>query len=137
MDSNLRVLLWVDEVLALDEIRVAVWSFGPRLCGYARRVEQGLPTLTRRIDAVRRLDAVLIRKRLLEEQGASPTPDSNRSTAWTAAISATLMQDQLSEEDWVSVNQRLETTQKTLREPTQTEKEAFEAMITARWKSLQ
>jgi len=37
-------------------------------------------------------------------------------------------QDQLSEEDWVFVNQRLEGAQKLLREPTQTEKEAFEAI---------
>ncbi len=115
------------------------WRYGPSGPGYAdyaRRVEQGLPTLTRRIDAVRRLDAVLIRKRLLEEQGASPTR-LGQIDGLVSAISATLMQDQLSEEDWVSVNQRLETTQKTLREPTQTEKEAFEAMITARWKSLE
>jgi len=134
VDSNLRVLLRVERI-ALDEIRVAVWSFGPGYADYARRVEQGLPTLNRRIDAVRRLDAALIRSRLLEEQGVAPTR-LGQIDSLVAAISATLMQDQLSDEDWVSVSQRLETVQKALREPTQTEKEAFEAMLAARWKSL-
>jgi hypothetical protein len=36
----------------------------------------------------------------------------------------------------VLVNQRLETAQKIMREPTQTEKEAFEAMLSGRWKAI-
>jgi hypothetical protein len=134
VDSNLRVLLRVDRRL-LDELRMAVWPFGPGYADYAKRVEQGIPTLNRRIDAVLRLDAALIRKKTLTEQSAAPTRLEQIEEMLSVA-SETLKQDQVSEEDWVFVNQRLENAQKLLREPTQTEKEAFEAMLSGRWKSI-
>jgi hypothetical protein len=135
VDSNLRVLLRVERI-ALDEIRLAVWPVWPGFADYAHRAEQGLATLKRRIDAVKRLDAALIRKRLLVGQGAAPTRLLQIENQLAAAAES-LKQDQLSEEDWVFVSQRLEAAQKTLREPTtQTETEAFDAMLAGRWKVI-
>ena len=134
VDSNLRVLLRVER-RALDELRTAVWSFGPGYADYANRVEQGLPALNQRIDAVRKLDAALIRKKAQAAQSAAPTRLEQIEEMLSAA-SETLKQDQLSDEDWVFVSQRLEGAQKLLREPTQTEKEAFEAMLSGRWKAI-
>ncbi len=134
VDSNLRVLLRVER-RSLDELRIAVWSFGPGYADYAKRVEQGLPTLSRRIDAVLRLDAALTRRKTLAEQSAAPTRLEQIEEMLSEA-SEILKQDQLSDEEWVFVNQRLESAQKLLREPTQTEKEAFEAMLSGRWKSI-
>lgn len=134
VDSTLRVLLRVER-LALDEIRRAAWAFGPSYADYARRVADGIGPLMRRIDAARRLDATLVRRRLLLEQAASPTRLAQIEDQ-LAAVSETLKQDRLSDEDWVFVTQRLEAAQKTLREPTQTEKEAFDAMLSGRWKAI-
>lgn len=134
VDSNLRVLLRVER-LALDEIRQDGLQIGPGYADYALRVEQGLPALKRRIDAVRRLDAALIRRRLMMEQGPAPTR-LEQVEERLAIVSEVLKQDSLSDEDWVLVSQRLETAQKIMREPTQTEKEAFEAMLVGRWKSI-
>lgn len=134
VDSNLRVLLRVER-LALDEIRQAAWPLGPSYVDFAQRVEQGLPTLKRRIDAVRRLDATLIRRKLLLEQGAAPTR-LEQIESQLDTVSGALMQDELSEEDWVGVNQRLEGAQKMLREPSQTELEAFDAILAGRWKAI-
>ena len=134
VDSNLRVLLRVER-LALDEIRQDGWQIGPGYADYAQRVEQGLPVLNRRIDAVRRLDATLIRRRLMMEQGPAPTR-LEQVEEWLGIVSEMLKQDSLSEEEWVLVNQRLEAAQKVMREPTQTEKEAFEALLAGRWKAI-
>jgi hypothetical protein len=134
VDSNLRVLLRVERI-ALDEIRQGEWSFGPSYAEFAQRVERALPTLKRRLDAVRQLDTTLIRRRLLSEQGGAPTRLDQVDTL-VDSISETLMCDQLSEEEWVSVNQRLGAAQKILREPTQTEKDAFDGMLAIRWKNL-
>jgi hypothetical protein len=134
VDSNLRVLLRVER-RSLDELRVAVWPFGPGYADYATRVEQGLPALNRRIAAVIKLDAALTRKKALSEQNVAPTKLEQIEEMLSAA-SETLKQDLLSDEDWVFVNQRLENAQKLLREPSQTEKEAFEAMLANRWKAI-
>lgn len=134
VDSNLRVLLRVER-LALDEIRQDGWQIGPGYADYAQRVEQGLPILKRRIDAVRRLDTTLIRRRLMMEQGPAPTR-LEQVEEWLGIVSEMLKQDSLSEEEWVLVNQRLEAAQKQMREPTQTEKEAFEALLSGRWKAI-
>jgi hypothetical protein len=134
VDSNLRVLLRVER-RTLDELRVAVWPFGPGYADYATRVEQGLPVLNRRIAAVIKLDAALIRKKALSDQNVAPTKLEQIEEMLSAA-SETLKQDLLSDEDWVFVNQRLENAQKLLREPSQTEKEAFEAMLANRWKAI-
>lgn len=134
VDSNLRVLLRVER-LALDEIRRATWPFSPAYGDYAQRVEQGIPILTKRIDAVRRLDAALMRYRLMMEQGAAPTRLEHIENL-LSTVSEALKQDQLSDEDWVFLNQRLEAAQKSLSEPTTTEKEALEALLAGRWKAI-
>ena len=134
VDSTLRVLLRVMR-LELNEIRQATFAFGPSYADYALRVEQALPTLRRRIEAVRRLDATTIRLRLMLEQNPAPTR-MEQVEGHLDAVSETLKQDSLSDEDWVFVNQRLEAAQKVLREPTPTEKEAFDAMLAGRWKAI-
>ncbi|NKI92200.1 hypothetical protein [Rhizobacter sp. SG703] len=134
VDSTLRVLLRVER-LALDELRQSEWPISPSYAQCARRVEQALPTLKRRIDAVRRLDATLIRLKLATTQNPAPTRIEQVETH-IASASEVLKQDSLSDEEWVFVNQRLEAAQKLLREPTQAEKEAFEALLSGRWKAI-
>jgi hypothetical protein len=134
VDSTLRVLLRVER-LALDELRQSEWPISPSYAQCARRVEQALPTLKRRIDAVRRLDATLIRLKLATTQNPAPTRIEQIET-YLASVSEVLKQDSLSEEEWVFLNQRLEAAQKLLREPTQAEKEAFEGLLSGRWKAI-
>ncbi|KQU75582.1 hypothetical protein ASE08_07520 [Rhizobacter sp. Root16D2] len=134
VDSTLRVLLRVER-LALDELRQSEWPISPSYAQCARRVEQALPTLKRRIDAVRRLDATLIRLKLATTQNPAPTR-IEQIESYIASVSEVLKQDSLSEEEWVFLNQRLEAAQKLLREPTQAEKEAFEALLSGRWKAI-
>ena len=134
VDSTLRVLLRVER-LALEEVRQDAFAFSPNYADYAQRVEQALPTLKRRIEAVRRLDATLIRLRLLMEQNPAPTL-IGQVEAHLDAVSGTLKQDNLSDEDWVFVTQRLESAQKLLREPTQSEKDGFDALLLGRWKAI-
>ncbi len=134
VNSNLRVLLRVER-LALDEIRRGTWPVSPAYGDYAQRVEQGLPILMKRIDAVRRLDTALIRYGLMMEQGAAPTRLEHIENL-LSTVSEALNQDQLSDEDWVFVNQKLEAAQKALSETTPTEREAFEALLAGRWKAI-
>jgi hypothetical protein len=134
VDSNLRVLLRVER-LALDEMRRTTWPISPAYADYAQRIEAALPLLTKRIEAVRRLDAALNRYRMLLEQGSAPSRLEHIESL-LATVSETLKQDQLADEDWVFVNQNLEAAQKSLVEPTLTEKEAFEALLAGRWKTI-
>jgi hypothetical protein len=133
-DSNLRVLLRVER-LALDEIRKSEWAVFPSYADVAQSIEEKLPLLKRRIEACKRLDGALLRRKVMLEQGAAPSRLAQIEDL-VDSISQILMQDQLSDEDWVAVSQRLDTALKALREPTQVEKEAFEAMLSARWKTI-
>lgn len=133
-DSNLRVLLRVER-LELRETLKAGWWFGPNDGEFTRRVEQALPGLKKRIDGVRRLDAALCRRAVLVEQGIAPTR-LEQIDELLDSLRESLEQDQLTDEDWVSVNQRLEAVQKLLREPTDTEREAIEAMLAKRWQVI-
>ncbi len=133
--SNLRVFLGVER-RTLDQIRGEVWAFWPSYADSALRVEQGLPKLNRRIEAVQRLDAALIRRKILIEQGAAPTR-LNQIEEMLEDTSDTLLRDQLSDEEWLFVKQRLESAEKLIREPSQAEKDAFEALLSGRWKILQ
>lgn len=132
--SNLRVLLRVVR-LELKETLKSGWWFGPNDGEFAERVKQALPGLKKRIDGVRRLDAALIRRAVLVEQGIAPTR-LEQIDELADSLRESLKQDQLSDEDWVTVNQRLEGMQKLLREPTQTEREAIEAMLAGRWQGI-
>ena len=134
VNSNLRVLLRVER-LELKETLKSGWWFGPNDGEFTRRVEQALPGLKKRIDGVRRLDAALIRRAVLVEQGIAPTR-LEQIDELMDSLRETLKQDQLTDEDWVAVNQRLEAVQKLLREPTQTEREAIEAMLAGRWQVI-
>lgn len=133
-DSNLRVLLRVAR-LELKETLKSGWWFGPNDSEFTQRVEQALPGLKKRIDGVRRLDAALVRRAVLVEQGIAPTR-LEQIDELVDSLRESLKQDQLSDEDWVSLNQRLEAVQKLLREPTQTEREAIEAMLAGRWQII-
>jgi hypothetical protein len=134
VDSNLRVLLRVD-LRNLNEMRTANSPLWPTYGAYAQQVEQALPGLRKHIEAVQKLDAALIRRRLLLEQGVAPTRLSQIEEILDG-VSEGLRQDQLCDEDWVAVNQQLSAAQKLLREPTPPEKEAFEALLSGRWKDL-
>ena len=134
VDSNLRVLLEVKR-RTLDEIRTGTAPIWPSYGAFAQRVEQALPSLKKHIEAAQNLDAALNRRRLLLEQGVALTRLSQIEDL-LEGVSETLKQDQLSDEDWVSVNQQLSAAQKLVREPTLPDKEAFEALLSRRWNDI-
>jgi hypothetical protein len=133
-ESNLRVLLRVAR-LELKETLKSGWWFGPNDTEYTQRVEQALPGLKKRIEGVRRLDAALLKRAALVQQGIAPTR-LEQIDELVDSLKDSLKQDQLTDEDWVSLNQRLEAVQKLLRDPTQTERDAIEAMLAGRWQAI-
>jgi hypothetical protein len=134
VDSQLRVLLRVDR-LALDQRRREGWVLGPAFADVAARVDAGLTTLKRKIALVQRLDAAACRSETVLARPVSPTRVDIIERNLTAACDA-LKSDQLSDPDWVFIQQRLEAADKALNEPTEEEKQAFEALLSQRWKSI-
>jgi len=134
VDSMLRVLLRVERV-TLDQLRRTEWAIWPSYADLAQRVEQGLTVLERRIGMVQRLDIALGRRSLLLDQGVAPTRFQQIEAELTNACEA-LKGEQLTEADWLFTQQTLEAAEKLLREPTKEEKDAFEAALVQRWKSL-
>jgi hypothetical protein len=110
-------------------------SRGPSFQDFAQRIEQGLATLKRKIEFARRLDTSRGRKSILIDQDAPPTRIAAIDRELDSACD-TLMRDQLSEQDWVYIQQRLEAADKLLHEPTQEEKDAFQALLVQRWKGI-
>src|SRR5450755_1061501 len=134
VNSMLRVLLRVER-LALESSLRGAWIGGPGFADVAQRVEQGLATTKRKIDFAKRLDAARSRQSGLFEQDAPPTR-LDSIDRHIAAASDALLREQLGEQDWVFIQQRLEAVDKLLGEPTQEEKDAFEALMVQRWKSI-
>jgi hypothetical protein len=134
VDSQLRVLLRVER-LALDQRRREGWVLGPDFAEVATRVEAGLASLRRKIALVQRLDAARCRRETLLSGAVSPTRidiiDSNLDAACEG-----LKNDQLSDADWLFIQQKLEAGDKALNEPSQEEKMAFEALLSQRWKAI-
>jgi hypothetical protein len=114
---------------------VSTWISGPSFDDFAQRVEQGMASLTRKIDFARRLDTSLGRRAIVLGQDVPPTRIALVDRELDAAAE-TLMRDQLADQDWVYVQQHLEAADKLLHEPTQDEKDAFQALLVQRWKSI-
>jgi hypothetical protein len=134
VDSQLRVLLRVER-LALDQLRRDGFVLGPDFSDIAKRVSEGLTTLRRKIGYVQRLDAAMGRRETVLAERVSPTRLDIIDRNLGAACSA-LKSDQLSDLDWVFIQQRLEAADTALTEPTEEEKQAFEAMLIQRWKAI-
>ncbi len=134
VDSQLRVLLRVER-LALDQRRRDGWVVGPGFEETAKRVEAGVNVLNRKIGLAQRLDAAACRLDGLIECSVSPTRADLIETSLSSACEG-LKNDQLTEADWLLVQQRLEAADKALNEPTQEEKQAFEALLSQQWKSI-
>jgi hypothetical protein len=134
VNSQLRVLLRVER-LTLERQRHDGWVLGPGFDEAAARVERGLATLERKIDSVQRLDGIACRREALLECAVSPTRVDTIEQSLTAACEA-LKSDQLSDADWILIQQRLGAADKALNEPTPDEKQAFEALLSKRWKSI-
>lgn len=134
VNSMLRVLLRVERLALQSSLRGA-WIGGPGFAEVAQRVEQGLATTKRKIDFAKRLDAARSRQSGLADQDAPPTR-LDSIDRHIAAASDALLREQLGEQDWVFIQQRLEAVDKLLGEPTQEEKDAFEALMVQRWKSI-
>jgi hypothetical protein len=134
VDSQLRVLLRVER-LALDQRRRDGWVIGPGFEEIAKRVEAGVNVLNRKIGFAQRLDAAACRLDGLMECSVSPTRADLIETSLNSACEG-LKNDQLTEADWLLVQQRLEAADKALNEPSQEEKQAFEALLSQRWKSI-
>jgi hypothetical protein len=134
LDSQLRVLLRV-ELLALDQRRRDGWVLGPDFVETATRIETSLVTLERKIALARRLDVASRRLDTLLAGPVSPTRVDLIERNLLAACDV-LKNDQLTEPDWVFVQQRIETGDKVLDDPTPEEKQAFEALLSQRWKAV-
>ncbi len=134
VESPLRVLLRVER-LALEQLRRDSWVLGPDFSDLAQKVETGLATLKRKIALVQRLDAALSRRDTLLAEPVSPTR-FDMIERNLAAASQGLKSPQLTEQEWVIIQQRLEAADKALGEPAQEEKQAFEALLVQRWKAL-
>jgi hypothetical protein len=132
--SMLRVLLRVER-LNLDQLCRSAWISGPSFQERAQLIEQGLATLSRKIEFTRRLDTSRGRKAILLDQDVPPTRIAAIDRELESAAD-TLMRDQLVEQDWVFIQQRLEAADKLLHEPTQDEKDAFQALLVQRWKAV-
>jgi hypothetical protein len=134
VESMLRVLLRVER-LNLDQLRRSAWISGPSFQDFAQLIEQGLATLKRKIDFTRRLDTSRGRMSILLDQDPLPTRIAAIDRELDSACE-TLMRDQLVDQDWVYIQQRLEAADKLLHDPTQEEKDAFQALLVQRWKSI-
>lgn len=134
VESMLRVLLRVDRI-NLDQLRRSAWIGGPSFEDFAVRVEQGLAILKRKIDFTRRLDTARGRKAILLDQGVPPKRIEVIDRELDSACE-TLKRDQLADQDWVYIQQRLEAADKLLHEPTQDEKDAFQALLVQRWAKI-
>ena len=134
VNSQLRVLLRVER-LSLEQRRRDGWGIGPDFGDVATRVETGLAVLKRRIALVQRLDASACRRDNLLAGPIAPTRIDIIDRNLNAACEA-LKSDQLSEPDWLFIQQHLEAADKVLNEQTQEEKQAFEALLSQRWKSI-
>jgi hypothetical protein len=134
VDSQLRVLLRVERLL-LDQRRREGYVIFPAYGETATLVEAGLTTLRKKIGFVQRLDACACRQEALAAGPVSPTRMNIIDANLTNACEV-LKSDQLSDADWIFVQQRLEGADKALNEPTQEEKQAFEALLSRRWKGV-
>lgn len=134
VESMLRVLLRVER-LNLEQVCRSAWISGPSFQDSAQRIEQGLATLKRKIEFARRLDTSRGRKSILLDQDVPPTRIAAIDRELDCACE-TLMRDQLSEQDWVYIQQHLEAADKLLHEPTQEEKDAFQALLAQRWRAI-
>lgn len=132
--SVLRVLLRVEQ-LTLDEMRRSGWVAGWNFPEAAQRVDQGLATLKRKVELARRLDTALSRLAILQQGNVPPTRLDAIERHLSMACEA-LKRDQLLEQDWVFIQQKLEAADKLLGEPSQEEKDAFDALLVQRWKSI-
>jgi len=131
VESMLRVLLRVERI-NLDQLRRFAWIGGPSFQDFAVRIEQGLAILKRKINLARRLDTSRGRKAILLDQGVPPKRIETIDRELDSACKI-LKRDQLGEQDWVYVQQCLEAADKLLHEPTQDEKDAFQALLVQRW----
>jgi hypothetical protein len=134
IERSLRVLLKV-ELLALDQLRQRSWVFGPSFADYAHRFEQGIEVVHRKIDFTRRLDTARERKLALEVQEVAPTRLQAIDRYLNAACEV-LLREQLTDQEWVFVQQRLEAADRLLTEPTKEERDAFQAFLVQRWKAV-
>lgn len=134
VDSMVRVLLNVER-LRLDQLRRNAWIATPSFDDFARRIDQSLTLLNRKIEFARRLDAVeaLRTARLADD----PLPTRiDAADHILQAVCQTLLRDQLAEQDWVSLQQALDSATKLLSEPTPEEVTAIQAKLLERWKAL-
>jgi hypothetical protein len=134
VDSRLRALLG-SECLALNELRTEASPVAPNYVEYAKRVEQGLPILSRKVVVAQRLGAALERRRerinsgyeyrILEDSGAL-----------LRCVSRLVQKDQIGDDDWLAVNQSLAKAEKMLEEPDERARDTFESTLAGRWQAL-
>ena len=134
VETALQVLLKV-ETFTLDTLRRRSWILGPSFQDLAQRTEQALGVLRRKIEFSRRLDTARSRRLTLINHDVPPTRLDVIDRQLDAACDV-LLREQLTEQDWVFAQQRLEAADKLLAEPSTEEKDAFHAFLVQRWKSV-
>ena len=131
--SRLRTLLG-SECLALDELRKETLPIAPNYADYAKRVDQGMPILSRKIAVAQRLQSALERHRALLNAGyAFKMLDDSEQLMHD--ISRLVQKNVLSDDDWQAVNQTLQKVETTLDRPDQDQDAAVSALA-LRWQDL-
>lgn len=134
VDSMVRVLLNVER-LRLDQLRRNAWIATPTFDDFARRIDQSLALLNRKIEFARRLDAVaaLRTARLADD----PLPTRiDAADHILQSVCQTLLRDQLAEQDWVTLQHALDSAAKLLSAPAAEEVTAIQANLLERWRAL-
>jgi len=134
VDSRLRTLLG-SECLALDELRTETFPVAPNYAEYAKRVEQGIPILSRKISVVQRLGSALERKRTRINSGHEYRILEDAGFLLDC-VSRMVQKNQIGDEDWLSINQDLAKAEKLLEEPSRQARDAFEGGLAARWQAV-
>jgi hypothetical protein len=134
VDSRVRTLLG-SECLALDELRTEAFPVAPNYADYAKRAEQGLPILSRKVVVAQRLGSALERRSQRINDGYEYQILRDSGDLLDKA-SRLVQKDQIGDDDWIAINKNLSDAEGMLEEPTQQARDTFESALASRWQAL-
>jgi hypothetical protein len=131
--SRLRTMLG-SEWLALDELRKETFPIAPNYAEYAKRVDQGMPILSRKVAVAQRLQSALELHRALVNAGyAYKMLDDSERLIYD--IARQVQKNVLSDDDWQALNQALQRVETILDKPDQ-DQDAVVSALALRWQAL-
>jgi hypothetical protein len=134
VDSRVRAVLG-SECLALDELRTETFPVAPNYADYAKRVEQGLPILSRKVAIAQRLGTALERWRARINAGYEfrILQDSGESLR---TVSRRVQKDQITDADFTTIEQTLKQAEDILEDRSPQDQDAFQTKLVSRWQKL-